>query len=212
MKTYELLFILGEKHAEAKARDIAKQVEKELAKQGGKVKSTNLWGKKKLAYPIKDNTYGYYFITVFDAEGPTLDVVSREFNLDPEIIRYLITDYIEGSEIPSDEAEKTNKGTHAKAEKLAEDASDVVSQETPVEEEAAKPKRVAKKAAPKDTPKDADDAPKSTLPEDAPLPPAPEEKPSDLADAQEAQKRKLMMDDETRRNELDKKLDEFLGQ
>ena len=67
------------------------RVEKIFTDNGGEIKNTDNWGKRKLAYPIKKNEHAVYvFYTV---EFPAEDVrkVESVLNITDEVIRFMIT-------------------------------------------------------------------------------------------------------------------------
>lgn len=67
------------------------RVEKIFTDNGGVIKNTDNWGKRKLAYPIKKSEYAVYvFYTV---EFPTASVrkVETTLNITDEVLRFLIT-------------------------------------------------------------------------------------------------------------------------
>ena len=96
-KKYEICFILGENHTEDKAKEISKEVVRIIEKRGGKLEREFFWGKRKLAYPIKRNSFGYYFIFVFVADPVMVNKMTKDLSLDEHILRYLTTDYLENT-------------------------------------------------------------------------------------------------------------------
>jgi small subunit ribosomal protein S6 len=71
-----------------KAEDRVKKI---VADNGGKIVSTDNWGKRKLAYIIKHNEYAVYVF--YGAELPSQNVqkVESTLNITDEVIRFLIT-------------------------------------------------------------------------------------------------------------------------
>jgi small subunit ribosomal protein S6 len=49
------------------------------------------WGRRQLAYKIKNKETGYYVIARFSAEGKVLPEFERSLKLDDGVIRYLIS-------------------------------------------------------------------------------------------------------------------------
>lgn len=96
MRKYELAFVLGESHTEDEAKEISKDIEKIIENSGGKVEKNFFWGKKKLAYKIAKNSFGYYFILIFVIPPASLSKLTRDLNLGEKIIRFLITGFQEG--------------------------------------------------------------------------------------------------------------------
>src|SRR6185369_17450065 len=67
------------------------KVEKIFKDNGGKLKNTDNWGKRKLAYPIKKQEHAIYVFYTVDLPGQTVRKVESAFNITDEIIRFLIT-------------------------------------------------------------------------------------------------------------------------
>lgn len=97
MKKYEITFVVSENYTEDRAADIAKDVKKLIESFGGKVEKEVFWGKRKLVYKIAKNTFGYYYVFIFDIEPEKANKLNKELNLSEKILRYLIVDFIEGS-------------------------------------------------------------------------------------------------------------------
>ncbi|MBI2448335.1 30S ribosomal protein S6 [Candidatus Microgenomates bacterium] len=116
MKKYELAFVLGEKNTEPKAQEIAREIKNILTERKAEIESDFFWGKKKLAYPIAGNSFGYYFIVVFSADEGVLAKINKDLNLNETVVRHLITRHIEGLEKPW-EGEKESDGRDIKEEK-----------------------------------------------------------------------------------------------
>jgi len=58
---------------------------------GGKVVSTDNWGKRKLAYPIKKQEHAVYVFYTVDMPGEGVRKVEGTLNITDEVIRYLIS-------------------------------------------------------------------------------------------------------------------------
>ena len=57
---YEILFVISNRFTEDEAKQSIAKVEKLVTDADGQITLNEYWGKKKLAYPIKHETYGYY--------------------------------------------------------------------------------------------------------------------------------------------------------
>jgi len=90
MTHYEILFIIPNKFTDDEAKSVAAKVEKVIADNGGAVTLREYWGKKKLAYPIKHNAYGYYSLCEFDLEGENLAKIDQALRLSTEVLRHQI--------------------------------------------------------------------------------------------------------------------------
>jgi len=90
MNRYEIMFIVPNKFTEDEAKTIIDRVEKMITAAEGKIAYSEYWGKKKLAYEIKHNTYGYYQLYQFDLNGKDLAKIDTDLRLSHEILRHQI--------------------------------------------------------------------------------------------------------------------------
>lgn len=87
---YEILFILPNRFTEDEAKTVMGRVEKTLTDNGGAITLNEFWGKKKLAYEIKHNAYGYYGLFEFDLEGKNLAKIENELRLSADVLRHQV--------------------------------------------------------------------------------------------------------------------------
>lgn len=87
---YEILFILPNKFTDDEAKSLATKVGQTLTDNGGTITHTEYWGKKKLAYEIKHNVYGYYGLFEFDLERESLAKVDQALRLSTDVLRHMI--------------------------------------------------------------------------------------------------------------------------
>lgn len=91
MAKYEMLYLLNnDLTEEAKEEKVAK-FESVIKSMDGGVESTDKWGTKKLAYPIKFKNEAYYVLTVFQADGKVVDELTRLSGIDSDVLRLMIT-------------------------------------------------------------------------------------------------------------------------
>jgi small subunit ribosomal protein S6 len=67
------------------------RVKKIVTDNGGKVVSEDNWGKRKLAYAIKDNEHAVYVFYTVELPGEAVQKVENTLNIAGEVIRFLIT-------------------------------------------------------------------------------------------------------------------------
>ncbi len=134
MNRYEIMFIVPNKFTEDEAKTIISRVEKMIEVGEGKIIYSEYWGKKKLAYEIKHNAYGYYQLYQFDLEGKNLAKLDNDLRLSHEILRHQVL------RVPVRSVEEIAKAKEAR-EKL-----EAKKEEEVVKKEAAKPsvKKVVK--------------------------------------------------------------------
>lgn len=92
MKKYELLLVLpgtlDEKEAEVRSGEILAII-KEFATDA----ELHSMGKMRLAYPIKQIRYGYYYTIVFGVEPIDLKAIQTKLSLTRDLLRAMITEY-----------------------------------------------------------------------------------------------------------------------
>ena len=90
MRNYEIMFILSTQLTDEEKQAGVKLVEDTLAKAGAVEIKTEVWGERKLAYPIKKKENGYYVLTLFQMDGTGLTEVEAKLNITESILKYMI--------------------------------------------------------------------------------------------------------------------------
>ncbi len=91
MAKYEMLYLLNNDLSdEMKDAKIAK-FENVVSSMGGVVASSDKWGTKKTAYPIKFKNEAYYVLMAFEANGKVVEELKRIAGIDADVVRRLIT-------------------------------------------------------------------------------------------------------------------------
>jgi small subunit ribosomal protein S6 len=89
MSNYETVFILTPVLSDDQAKETVKKFEDLIAANSGKVVSSEVWGLKKLAYPIQKKTTGFYFLLDYEIEGATIAKIETELKRDERVMRFL---------------------------------------------------------------------------------------------------------------------------
>ncbi len=89
MNQYETVFIVTPVLSDDQVKETVKKFKKILTDGGAKILVEEDWGLRKLAYPIKHKTTGFYNLIEFDAEGALIEKLETEFRRDEKIIRFL---------------------------------------------------------------------------------------------------------------------------
>lgn len=89
MNKYETIMILSPKLTEEETKNSIQKI-KDLINENGKVGTTEEWGLRKLAYPIKKFNEGYYVLIDFRSEADFIDELNRIYNITDEIIKHII--------------------------------------------------------------------------------------------------------------------------
>jgi len=86
---YETVFIVNPDMSEEDTKAIIKKM-KELVESSGQLESIDEWGKRKLAYPIKDHSEGYYVLMNFSSEPNFPHELERIYKITDGIIKDII--------------------------------------------------------------------------------------------------------------------------
>jgi len=89
MNQYETVFIVTPVLSDDQVKETVKKFKKILTDGGAKILVEEDWGLRKLAYPIKHKTTGFYNLIEFKAEGALIEKLETEFRRDEKIIRFL---------------------------------------------------------------------------------------------------------------------------
>lgn len=90
MKNYEIMFILSTRTTEEDRKASIEAVESVLTKEGAVELKTEIWGDRKLAYPVKKQENGYYVLTTFKIDGVNLKEIESKLNINESILKYII--------------------------------------------------------------------------------------------------------------------------
>lgn len=88
VRHYEMLTILNAEVEEPK-EEVGK-IEEVVRSLGGEMTQTDVWGKKKLAYPIQKKTEGFYALFTFDLEPTQTFELKRVLGLRPNVYRQML--------------------------------------------------------------------------------------------------------------------------
>ena len=91
MAKYEMLYLLNNDLTEEAKAQLVEKYEGIVTKMGGNVLSTDKWGTKKLAYPIKFKNEAYYVLTTFEADGAVINELNRVARIDADVYRLIVT-------------------------------------------------------------------------------------------------------------------------
>ena len=89
MNNYEVMFIIDAALEEDK-KEAAVEMVKGIISDGGEVGKVNVWGNRKLAYPIQKKNEGYYVVVEFTAKPELPKELDRRLKISDSIIRHLI--------------------------------------------------------------------------------------------------------------------------
>ena len=90
MQKYEMMFIVKTGSDEANVKKVADEIQKIAKDNKAKVSEFKELGLKKLAYSIKKEINGYYFVMNFEADADAIKELDRKTSLNEDVLRHLI--------------------------------------------------------------------------------------------------------------------------
>ena len=124
LNPYELLLIITPDHDENEAEALTNQV-KGIIEGGGTLLKVDPWGKKRLAYPIRKRSEGYYVLYIFECAPSFVAELNQSLHVIEAILRYMVVQY-------EDDIDKLKAELTAETANVEESTSDEES--TPGEE------------------------------------------------------------------------------
>ena len=91
MRKYELLFITHADYEEEKVASVIQKYQTVITNGKGTVKSSEKWGKRRLAYEIDEMREGLYILMAFDAERDVSLELDRLLKIDQDIVRHMVS-------------------------------------------------------------------------------------------------------------------------
>ena len=238
MNNYELLYILPANMAGKEIKTVFEEIEKNILKMGGKKLETLLDHpfliktevskeeeseelknlpivKRKMAYYVKKNKFGFYCLFNFSSEPENLKEIETYLRMNNNVLRHLIIQANPMSKEGRKELEKlfTRKRAEQEKEKVKEkkEKKDVKKEEKKIEKEAKKPQEAKIDKLPKEETKKLEKKIEEKLKE---------VKEKDVKDTKDVKKDTLKKEDEKEKNskkkkkmkleDLEDKLDEIL--
>ena len=123
MRYYELIYIVNSNVERKKIDQVMKDISSRLEKTESKIINHVIWGKKKLAYPIKGNTYGNYILLHYEGgDNNKLNEFDSWLKLSGLVIRHMIVRLEEKPDAVKDFSdEKLENSSEKKPEELNEE-------------------------------------------------------------------------------------------
>ncbi len=90
MRVYELTFIVHPELDDNAFKDVLEKVKAWITESGGEVTKVDLWGKRKLAYPIRKQIEGIYVYTETKIAPSFVADLDRNLRFLEPVMRFLI--------------------------------------------------------------------------------------------------------------------------
>src|SRR5918912_2206171 len=87
---YECMFLLDTNKVAGDVPAVAKQLHAILERNQAEVLASRPWDERRLAYPIKGQKKGLYYLTYFRTDGKNVVNIERDLALNETVLRSLI--------------------------------------------------------------------------------------------------------------------------
>ena len=91
MNQYEVLYVITPELDEEANQSVMDKFADIITANGGEIVKTDVWGKRRLAYPIDYKTEGFYVLVVFNANPELPRELERNMRNDERLMRYMVT-------------------------------------------------------------------------------------------------------------------------
>ena len=91
LRDYEIVIILTPEANEGEVEAAIERVSAFITDRGGSVSEREIWGLRRLAYPINKFMEGIYILAKFSLDADDVIELDRSLNTSEDIIRHLVT-------------------------------------------------------------------------------------------------------------------------
>jgi small subunit ribosomal protein S6 len=91
MRSYELMFIVHPDLDESAFNEVVEKVKGWITDSDGQVDKVDLWGKRRLAYPIQKQAEGQYVLINAQLEPTFCSDLEHNLGLQEPVMRFLLT-------------------------------------------------------------------------------------------------------------------------
>ncbi|MDY6908045.1 MAG: 30S ribosomal protein S6 [Chloroflexota bacterium] len=90
MRDYELVVIISPEVADEETPAAIEKISRFITDRGGSITEVNQWGRRKLAYPIKNFMEGNYVLAHFTMDAQATADFEASLGLAEEVLRHLL--------------------------------------------------------------------------------------------------------------------------
>ncbi len=94
MRDYELMLVMHPTISDEEMPGALDEIAGYIMSRGGTIQEYQLeapWGRRRLAYPINDQTEGFYTLFRYQADPGVAAEIDRELKLNENVLRFLVT-------------------------------------------------------------------------------------------------------------------------
>lgn len=135
MRRYETIFILRPSLNEEEINTVIENSSAIISNTNGQVLELDRWGMRKLAYPIKKETQGFYVFCDYTGTPEAVTEMERKFRIDDSVLRYMTVKTAES--ISEDEIAEVANSIAAKEAAALEVTEETADEKKPAEDSSA---------------------------------------------------------------------------
>jgi small subunit ribosomal protein S6 len=96
LSAYELMYLVKPELEDQAVQQEIDKVSQLIQTNGGELKKVTPWGKRRLAYTVKDQREGHYVVAEFDLDRSRVQEVERVLKISDTVFRHLLVRQEEG--------------------------------------------------------------------------------------------------------------------
>lgn len=90
MRNYEIMYIVKADLDDASRQELVERLHGIITAGGGSIKNVDEWGVKEYAYPIDDETKGFYVVIKALATTEAIAEFNRLARIESKVVRFLV--------------------------------------------------------------------------------------------------------------------------
>ncbi len=90
LRPYELMVVIAPDAKEEQIAGVMDRVSRQIAEKGGSVESQDLWGRRRLAYPIKRHFEGTYILSRLQMAPESAADLDAQLRINEQVLRHLL--------------------------------------------------------------------------------------------------------------------------
>lgn len=90
MRDYELVMVVSPEVGDEGFPSTVDRINEFIKERGGEVKQVDQWGRRRLAYPIRRFTEGFYAVTQFSLDPQAVRALEGNLDMAEDVLRHLV--------------------------------------------------------------------------------------------------------------------------
>ena len=89
METYETVLVFKPTYSDTEVAGLSDKIKQLIAANGGEILSHEIWGRRKLSFPINKVREGVYSYFKYKGAGQTLRKLEQNLSISEQLLRYM---------------------------------------------------------------------------------------------------------------------------